>query len=137
MPAMGSVESPPAPIAVTSSARSFHCMSSSIVVCGGANYSNWRYHARMGEERKSIYDDLKRDLRGFAVEEFVREFAKAYFEGDMETIRKLQGLLTSLSPETEAGEGHSGPAAPDAPVGVPRKPRPHVNSGAVAVPEPE
>jgi len=91
----------------------------------------------MGDERKSIYDDLKRDLRGFPVEEFVREFAKAYFEGDMETIRKLQGLLTGASSETGAGEGPAGPAAPDAPVGAPRKPRPHVNSGAVALPEPD
>jgi hypothetical protein len=93
----------------------------------------------MGEERKSIYDDLKRDLHGFPVEGFVREFAKAYFEGDMETIRKLQGLLTGLSSETGTGEGPAGPAAPDAldaPVGAPRKPRPHVNSGAVALPEP-
>jgi hypothetical protein len=90
----------------------------------------------MGKEWKSIYDDLKRDLRGFPVEEFVREFAKAYFEGDMEMILKLQGMLTGTSPETGPGEGPSGPAAPDAPVGASRKPRPHLNSGAVALPQP-
>jgi hypothetical protein len=80
---------------------------------------------------------LKRDLRGFPVEDFVREFAKAYFEGDMETIHKLQALLTGTSPEASPSGGSSGPGAPDAPVGAPRKPRPHVNSGAVAVPEPD
>ena len=91
----------------------------------------------MGEERKSIYDDLKRDLRGFAVEEFVREFAKAYFEGDMETIHKLQGLLTGTSPEASPSGGSSGPAAPNAPVGARIKPRPGLNSGAVALPVPD
>ena len=91
----------------------------------------------MGKEWKSIYDDLKRDLRGFPVEEFVREFAKAYFEGDMEMILKLQGMLTGTSPETGAGEGPSGPAAPDAPVGARIKPRPGLNSGAVALPVPD
>jgi hypothetical protein len=84
-----------------------------------------------------IYDDLKRDLRGFPVEDFVREFAKAYFEGDMETIRKLQGLLTGASSEAGTGEGPSGPAAPDAPVGARIKPRPGRNSGAVALPLPD
>ena len=91
----------------------------------------------MGEERKSIYDDLKRDLRGFPVEDFVREFAKAYFEGDMETIRKLQGLLTGTSPEGSPSGESTGHAASDAPVGAPKKPRPHVNSGAVALPLPD
>jgi hypothetical protein len=91
----------------------------------------------MGEERESIYEALKRDLRGFPVEDFVREYAKAFFEGDMETIRKLQGLLTGASSEADANEGPSWPGDPDAPVGEPRKPRPHVNSGAVALPEPD
>ena len=91
----------------------------------------------MGDERKSIYDDLKRDLRGFPVEEFVREFAKAYFEGDMETIRKLQRLLTGTSPEESPSIGSSGPAAPDAPVGTRIRPRPGQNSGAVALPIPD
>jgi hypothetical protein len=91
----------------------------------------------MGEEWKSIYDDLKRDLRGFPVDDFVREFAKAYLEGDMETIRKLQGLLTGTSPEESPSGGSGGHAAPDAPIGAPRKPWPHLNSGAVALPEPD
>ena len=91
----------------------------------------------MGEERKSIYDDLKRDLRGFPVEEFVREFAKAYIEVDMDTIVKLQGLLTGTSPEASPSGGSSGPAAPNAPVGARIKPRPGLNSGAVALPVPD
>ncbi|MGA9671193.1 MAG: hypothetical protein WBQ94_18430 [Terracidiphilus sp.] len=91
----------------------------------------------MGEETKNIYDDLKRDLRGFPVEDFVREYAKAYFEADMETIAKLQGLLTGTSPETGPIQGSSSPGAPDAPVGKPVKPRPHINSGAMALPEPD
>lgn len=91
----------------------------------------------MGEERKSIYDDLKRDLRGFPVEDFIREYAKAYFEADIETIMKLQGMLTGASSESGAKEGPSGPGAPDAPVGEPVKPRPHLNSGAMALPEPD
>src|SRR5579863_5699221 len=114
---MGSAESPPAPTAVTSSANIFQIISWSIVVCQAASNSNWRYHARMGEERKRIYEALKRDLRGFPVEDFVREYAKAYFEGDMETIRKLQGLLTGASSEADANEGPSWPGDPDAPVG--------------------
>ena len=91
----------------------------------------------MGEERKSIYDGLKRDLRGFHVEEFVREYAIAYFEADMETIMKLQGLLTGSSSETGVNDGPSGPGAPDAPVAKPVRPRPHLNSGAIALPEPD
>lgn len=91
----------------------------------------------MGEERKGIYDDLKRHLRGFPVEEFVREYAKAYFEADIETINKFQALLTGVSSEARAGEGSPGPAAPDAPVGAPVKPRPHLNPDAVALPEPD
>jgi hypothetical protein len=90
----------------------------------------------MGEERESIYDDLKRHLRGFPVEEFAREYAKAYFEAEIETINKLQALLTGVSSEASASEGSTGPAAPDAPVGQPVRPRPSLNSGAVALPEP-
>ncbi|MGA2849312.1 MAG: hypothetical protein ABSE46_09965 [Terracidiphilus sp.] len=96
----------------------------------------WRYHAGM-DGRWSIYDDLERDLRGFPVEDFVREFAKAYFEGDMETILKLQGMLTGTSPEASPSGGSSGPAAPNAPVGARKKPRPGLNSGAVALPVPD
>jgi|HubBroStandDraft_1064217.scaffolds.fasta_scaffold503449_2 hypothetical protein len=91
----------------------------------------------MGEERKSIYDDLKRDLCGFPVEDFVREYAKAYFEADIETIKKLQGLLTGVSSEAGANEGSSEPGAPDEPVGEPVKPRPHLNAGALALPRPD
>ena len=89
------------------------------------------------EGRWNIYYDLKRDLCGFPVEDFVREFAKAYFEGDMETIMKLQGLLTGTSPEASPSGGSSGPASPNAPVGARIKPRPGLNSGAVALPVPD
>jgi hypothetical protein len=61
-------------------------------------------------------------------------YAKAYFEGDIETIRKLQGLLLrqeiSIDDSPDSG-------APDALTGAPLKPRPHLNSGAVALPEPD
>jgi len=72
-------------------------------------------------------------LNGFPVDEFVREYAKAYLDGDVETIRKLQELLfhreISLDEFPDSG-------TPDASVGAPRKPRPHLNSGAAALPEP-
>ena len=86
----------------------------------------------MSSERISIYDDLERDLRGFPVGDYVRAYAKAYLEADLETIRKLQELLLGdISERSEPG------APPDMPIGAPNKPRPHLNSGAVAVPEPD
>jgi hypothetical protein len=88
----------------------------------------------MGGERRSIYDDLKRDLRGFSVEDFVRAYAKAYLEADVETIRKLQErLVDDASQHSDPGA----PSEPDAPIGAPIKPRPHLNSGAIALPEPD
>ena len=47
----------------------------------------------MHGKRKKLYDDLERDLHGFPVGDYVRAYAKAYLEADVETIRKLQGLL--------------------------------------------
>jgi hypothetical protein len=88
----------------------------------------------MGEERKNIYDDLKRDLRGFPVGDYVRAYAKAYLEADLETIRKLQELLTG---DTSENIDPSAPNEPDAPIGTPIQPRPHLNSGAIALPEPD
>jgi hypothetical protein len=81
----------------------------------------------MDEERKSIYDDLKRDLRGFPVEDFVRAYCKAYLEADVETLRKLWKLLGADYPDTP----------PDAPRSAPLKPRPSLNSGAIALPMPD
>ncbi|MGD0938183.1 MAG: hypothetical protein ABR905_00640 [Terracidiphilus sp.] len=86
----------------------------------------------MDEERKGFYHDLKRDLNGFPAEEFVRAYFKAYLEADVETIRKLQELL--LGDISERGEPDS---PPDPPIGSPIKPRPHLNSGAIALPEPD
>jgi hypothetical protein len=88
----------------------------------------------MGEERKSIYDDLQRELRGFPVGDFVRAYAKAYLEADVETIRKLQELLIGNTSERSDPGEHGDP---DAFVSEPIKPRPHLNSGAVALPEPD
>jgi hypothetical protein len=84
------------------------------------------------DAEKGIYADLRRDLHGFPVEDFVRAYAKAYLEADVETIRKLQELL--LGDISEHGEPD---APPDAPIGAPTKRRPNLNSGAVALPEPE
>jgi hypothetical protein len=89
----------------------------------------------MSAERKSIYEDLERDLRGFPVRDYVRAYAKAYLEGDLETIRKLEGLLLGDTSE-RSGTDTSPDMPPDAPIGAPKKPRPHLNSGAVALPEP-
>jgi hypothetical protein len=47
----------------------------------------------MDQEKKSIYEDLAKRLNGFPVADFVREYARAYFDGDRETIRKLHELL--------------------------------------------
>jgi hypothetical protein len=88
----------------------------------------------MDEGKKSIYEGLERRLNGFPVDDFVREYAKAYFEADTETIRKLQELLLrqeiSIDDFPDSG-------SPDALTGAPLKPRPHLNSGAVALPEPD
>jgi hypothetical protein len=86
----------------------------------------------MDEVRKNFYDDLKRDLHGFPVEDFVRAYLKAYLEADVEAIRKLQELLLGDIPERSEPDSH-----PDAPVGAPIKPRPNLNSGAIALPEPD
>jgi hypothetical protein len=86
----------------------------------------------MGAERKYIYDDLERDLHGFPVEDFVRAYAKAYLEADLETIRKLQGLLLG-----DISDRNEPDTPPDAPFGAPRKPRPSMNSGTIALPEPD
>jgi hypothetical protein len=81
----------------------------------------------MDEERKSIYDDLKRDLHGFPVEDFVRAYFKAYLEADVEALRKLWKLLGANYPD----------APPDAPRGAPLRPRPNMNSGAIALSKPD
>lgn len=91
----------------------------------------------MGRDGRSIYDDLKRDLRGFPVEDFVRAYAKAYLEADVETIRKLRELLGDDALEAGTADGSSGPVAPDAPVRAPIKPRTPLRPSAIALPEPE
>ena len=88
----------------------------------------------MDEGRKNIYDDLERDLRGFPIGEYVRAYAKAYLEADVDTIRKLQGLMIGdASEHNDPGT----PNEPDTPIGTPIHPRPHLNSGAIALPEPD
>ena len=79
-----------------------------------------------------MYDDLKRDLHGFPVEDFVRAYLKAYLEADVETIQNLQELLLG-----DISERSEPDLPPDAPVGAPVKPRPHLNSGSIALPTPE
>jgi hypothetical protein len=88
----------------------------------------------MDEGKKSIYDDLEKRLKGFPVDDFVREYARAYFDGDRETIRNLQELLRRQELSMDDSPDSS---APDALKGAPLKPRPHLNSGAVALPEPD
>lgn len=88
----------------------------------------------MGEERRNIYDDLQRKLGAYPADDFVRAYLKAYLEADLETIKKLQELL--LGDLADAPDS-TGPSEPDAVVGAPIKPRPHLNSGAVALPGPE
>jgi hypothetical protein len=87
----------------------------------------------MDEGRKSIYEYLEKRLNGFPVDDFVREYAKAYFDADIETIRKLHELLLrqDISIDNSPDSGAS-----DALSIAPLKPRPHLNSGAVALPEP-
>jgi hypothetical protein len=86
----------------------------------------------MDEERKSLYEDLKKDLHGFPVEDFVRAYLKAYLDADVETIQKLQELLLG-----DISERSEPDPPPEAPIGAPIKPRPSLNSGAIALPEPE
>jgi hypothetical protein len=86
----------------------------------------------MDEERKGFYDDLKRDLHGFPIEDFVQAYFKAYLEADVETIQKLQELL--LGDISERSEPDPPPVAP---IGAPTKPRPSLNSGAIALPNPD
>jgi hypothetical protein len=90
----------------------------------------------MGEERKSIYGELQNKLPVWlSVGDFVRAYAKAYLEADVETIKRLQELLLN-DEELMLGDA-SGFNEPDALVGSPVKPQPHLNSGAVALPEPD
>lgn len=84
----------------------------------------------MGNERRNIYEGLERDLRGFPVGDFVRAYAKAYFEADVETLTKLNALLGEGS--TASSDSGSGSAD----IRAPLKPRPNLNSGAVALPLP-
>jgi hypothetical protein len=88
----------------------------------------------MDEGKRSIYENLEGRLNGFPVDDFVREYAKAYFEADMETLHKLQELLFRQMISIDDSRD-SGP--PDALTTAPLKPRPHLNSGAVALPEPD
>jgi hypothetical protein len=89
----------------------------------------------MDEERKPyLYEGLQRRLSGYPVDDFVRAYAKAYLEADIGTIRKLQEFLLGKDllrdDDTDSG-------GPDALVGAPLKPRPNLNAGAIALPEPE
>jgi hypothetical protein len=87
----------------------------------------------MAEERiPSIYEGLQRNLGGFPAGDFVRAYAKAYFEADVETIKKLRELL-GVSSEYIEPEDHS---EPHAMVGAPILPRPSLNSGTITLPLP-
>jgi hypothetical protein len=87
----------------------------------------------MGEQRKNIYQDLERDLCGFPVEDFVRAYAKAYFEADVETLKKLRALLgEDYQDAADPDAGH-----PDSAVRSPLKPRPNLDFGAIALPMPQ
>lgn len=88
----------------------------------------------MDKERGSIYDDLQRRLGRYSVDDFVRAYAKAYLEADTETIRKLQEFLLRVTSENSGPEDLSGP---DVFIAAPIQPRPHLNFGTVAVPEPK
>jgi hypothetical protein len=87
----------------------------------------------MGEESRSIYDGLQSRLGNYPVGEFACAYAKAYFEADVETIKKLRELL-GVSSEYSEPEDYS---ETDAMIGAPLTPRPHPNSGAIALPEPD
>jgi hypothetical protein len=88
----------------------------------------------MAEGRKSIYDDLQRRLGAYPADDFVRAYLKAYLEADVETIKKLQELLLGNLIDSADSTGHN---ELHAPVGAPVQPRPHLNSGAIALPEPD
>ncbi|MGA9071672.1 MAG: hypothetical protein WB424_15515 [Terracidiphilus sp.] len=77
-----------------------------------------------------IYEGLQRKLGVFPVGYFVRAYAKAYFEADVETIKKLRELLGLFSEYIEP-EDHG---EPDVMIGAPILPRPSLNSGAIALP---
>ena len=49
----------------------------------------------MDEEKKSIYDDLQRRLGNYPVNDFVRAYALAYFEADVETIKNCGSYSAS------------------------------------------
>jgi hypothetical protein len=85
-----------------------------------------------GERIPTIYGELQRRLGSFPVGDFVREYAKAYLEADVETIKKLRELLGVSSASIEP-EDHGEPGAR---IGAPILPRPLLNSGAVALPHP-
>jgi hypothetical protein len=72
--------------------------------------------------KRSIYTELESRLKGFPVDEFVRAYAKAYLEADLETIYKLQELI--LGPKVE-GEDDPDFNGPDSSITAPKKPRPH------------
>lgn len=88
----------------------------------------------MSEGKRSIYSDLERVLKGFPVDEFVRAYAKAYLEADLETIQKLQEII--LGPDAQHRDDTDS-NGPDSLLNAPKKPGPHLNSGAVALPEPK
>ena len=86
----------------------------------------------MDERRKPyLCEDLRRRLGGYPVDDFVRAYAKAYFEADVESLRKLWKLLGEDYPDS------ADPRDSDAEVRAPIKPSPHLDSGAIALPAPE
>ena len=80
----------------------------------------------MSADRKYLYEDLERDLRGFPVGDYVRAYAMAYLEADVETLTKLQGLLLGDASERSEPDAPQD-IPPDAPIGAPNRPRPHMN----------
>jgi hypothetical protein len=88
----------------------------------------------MAEGRKTIYDGLQSKLGAYPVDDFVRAYLRAYLEADIDTIKKLQALLLGDLTDSTDPTGHN---EPDAPIGAPIQPRPHLNSGAITLPEPE
>jgi hypothetical protein len=84
----------------------------------------------MEAERRSFYDGLQRRLGSYPAGDFVRAYAKAYFEADVESIKKLRNLL-GVSSEYIEPEDRS---EPDAMIGASIKPRPHLDSGGIALP---
>ncbi|MFZ1084054.1 MAG: hypothetical protein WAN35_03710 [Terracidiphilus sp.] len=87
----------------------------------------------MAEENiPSIYEGLHQKLGSFPVGDFVRAYAKAYFEADVETIKKLRELLGLSSKYIEPEDR----GEPDARIGAPILTLPNLNSGAIAFPLP-